>query len=314
LPEQKPLVSIGLPVYNGEESLRPALDCLLAQDYNNFELIISDNASTDGTVQICQAYVQRDTRIRLHCNQQNVGIVANFARVLDLANGNYFMWAAHDDLWAPAFLSVLVEELENNPEASVAMSAVERFRKSDMTSSVVRFDAEANPVTMSQLELTLALAKGSPHHLFFYGLFRTGFLRQAFKNFPRVIAGDRLMMIQVAMSTRFRYVDQVLHTRLINDASLAVRYKNEEFGKAWHDRNAHLKKDLAIGPYLFQSQIIPWQRKFWIPTIVIWPTLNRLYYRLNRFFYGLAGRLFGQGGQRKRIVRYLKRLANVNSR
>src|SRR4030095_14326892 len=128
------------------------------------------------------------------------------------------------------------------------------------------------------------------------------------------IAGDRLMMIQVAMSTRFRYVDQVLHTRLINDASLAVRYKNEEFGKAWHDRNAHLKKDLAIGPYLFQSQIIPWQRKFWIPTIVIWPTLNRLYYRLNRFFYGLAGRLFGQGGQRKRIVRYLKRLANVNSR
>ena len=312
--EQKPLVSIGLPVYNGEESLRRALDCLVVQDYGNFELIISDNASTDGTRQVCDEYVQRDPRVKLYTHPQNVGIVANFARVLELARGRYFMWAAHDDLWAPAFVSRLVEELENSPEAAVAMSAVDRVSKSDWTKNVVRFEGEANPVTMSQFDLALALAKGTPHHLFFYGLFRTDFLRQAFKNFPRVIAGDRLMMIQVAMATRFRYVDEVLHTRLINDATISVRYKNEEFGRAWRDRNAHWKKALATGPYLLQSQIIPWQRKFWIPIIVVWPPLKRLGYRIYGFFYSLAGKLFGQGGHRKRIVRYLKRLGHINSR
>jgi hypothetical protein len=122
------------------------------------------------------------------------------------------------------------------------------------------------------------------------------------------------LMIQIAMSTRFRYVDQVLHTRLINGEPIAVRYKDEALGRAWHDPKAHLKRDLAIGPYLLQSQIIPWQRKFWIPIIVIWPALRRPYYRIYRFFYWLAGRLFGQGGRRKRIVSYLKRLGHTNSR
>ena len=303
-----------MPVYNGEESVRRAVDCLLAQDYGNLELIISDNASTDATLQVCQEYSQRDPRVKVHSNQQNTGIVANFARVLDLASGSYFMWAAHDDLWAPAFVRTLVEQLQDNPDASVAMSAVERLSTSGLTSNVVRFDRDTNPNSMNHFDLALALANGTPHHLFFYGLFRTDFLRRAFKNFPRVIAGDRLMMIQVAMSTRFRYVDQVLHTRFINDDSIGVRYKNEEFGRVWRERNAHLKKDLAIGPYLLQSQIIPWQRKFWIPIIVIWPPLKRLYNRAHQFFYRLAGRLFGQGGRRKRIASYLKRLVHINSR
>ena len=307
-----PLVSIGLPVYNGERDLPRALDCLQAQDYDNFEIVISDNASTDGTQQILEEYAARDARIKLSFNNTNIGIIANFESVLEKANGAYFMWAAHDDLWSKSFVRTMVKELEDHPDASVAMSTVERLHENGSAGDVVRFEGAANPNLITTFQLVMALAHGSPHHYFIYGLFRRDFLRQAFKNFPIVIASDRLMMIQIAMSTRFRYVDEVLHTRYINEQPIPVRYKDEEFGKAWHDRHAQLKKDLALGPYLLQSQIIPWQRKFWIPIIVIWPPLRRLYYRTH--FNRLLARLLGQGGRRKRIVSYLKRLGNVNSR
>ncbi len=308
-----PLVSIGMPVYNGERDLPRALDSLLAQDYNNFEIVISDNASTDNTRRICGEYAARDARIRLNFNDTNIGIIANFESVLEKATGKYFMWAAHDDIWSRSFVGSMFEELEGHSDASVAMSAVQRLRENGTPYDLVRFEGAANPNSTTTFQLAMALAQGSPHHLFIYGLFRRDFLMRAFKNFPTVIASDRLLMIQIAMSTRFRYVDQVLYTRIINDAPIAVRYKHEEFGKAWHQRNAHLKKTLATGPYLLQSQIIPWQRKFWIPIIVIWPPLRRLYYGMYRFLYFLASRLFGPGGRRKRIVSYLKRLG-TNSR
>jgi len=250
----------------------------------------------------------------LSFNNTNIGIIANFERVLEKASGKYFMWAAHDDLWSRSFVGSMVEELEGHSDASVAMSAVQRLHENGSAHDVVRFEGAANPNSITPFQLAMTLAHGSPHHLFIYGLFRKDFLRRAFKNFPRVIASDRLLMIQIAMSTRFRYTDQVLHTRIINDEPIAVRYKGEEFGRAWHDRNAHLKKALAIGPYLLQSQIIPWQRKLWIPIVVIWPPLKRLYNRVHHFFNRVAGRLFGQGGHRKRIASYLKRLVHINSR
>jgi glycosyltransferase involved in cell wall biosynthesis len=302
-----PLVSIGLPVYNGERYLPRALDCLLAQDYDNFEILISDNASTDRTRRICGEYAARNPRIKLSFNDTNIGIIENFERVLEKANGKYFMWAAHDDLWDKSFVRSTVAELESHLDASVAMSAVERLHENGSTQDLVRFENDSNPNSMSSFRLAMTLAHGSPHHLFIYGVFRRDFLRCAFKNLPSVIASDRLFMIQVAMSTRLRYVDRVLHTRHISDQPIAIRYKDEAFGRAWSDPLAHLKKDLAIGPYLLRSQIVPWQRKFfWIPIIVIWPPLRRLYYRTH--FNRLVGRLLGQGGRRKRIAAYIKRL------
>jgi glycosyltransferase involved in cell wall biosynthesis len=92
---KEPLVSIGMPVYNGENFLRLALSSLLAQDYPHFELIISDNASDDGTEEICREYQAHDRRIRYLRHRENRGSPWNFAFV---ARGDYFMWAAHDDL------------------------------------------------------------------------------------------------------------------------------------------------------------------------------------------------------------------------
>ena len=112
-----PLVSIGLPVYNGERYLRQAIESLLAQDYGNFELIISDNASTDSTFTICQEYQAKDKRIRLYKNDRNLWMAYNFNNVFHLSSGKYFMWAAHDDLWGSTFISKCVARLEQNPAA-----------------------------------------------------------------------------------------------------------------------------------------------------------------------------------------------------
>jgi glycosyltransferase involved in cell wall biosynthesis len=112
--DNKPLVSIGMPVYNGEKYIRQALDSLLAQDYGNFELLISDNASTDRTQEICHEYAMRDNRIRYYRNRQNMGAVWNFNRVFELSKGEYFMWAADHDLWDSTFISHCVSVFESD--------------------------------------------------------------------------------------------------------------------------------------------------------------------------------------------------------
>jgi glycosyltransferase involved in cell wall biosynthesis len=121
-----PKVSIGMPVFNGKKVIREALDSLLKQTFTGFELIISDNASTDGTEAICREYAARDPRIRYVRQSENRGIAANFNFVLDEAVGEYFMWAACDDTRSPDFLEVNFKFLSENPEY-VASTSPNRF-------------------------------------------------------------------------------------------------------------------------------------------------------------------------------------------
>jgi glycosyltransferase involved in cell wall biosynthesis len=121
--EFRQLPSIGLPVYNGEKYIRQALDSLLAQDFKDFELIISDNASTDNTAEICKEYAKKDDRIRYYRNEVNIG-GDNFKKVLDLATAPYFMWAAADDVWQPDFLSSCVKMLDENKDIGMAFSNI----------------------------------------------------------------------------------------------------------------------------------------------------------------------------------------------
>lgn len=112
-----PTVSIGMPVYNGAEYIRETLDALLAQTFTDFELIISDNASTDETAEICREYAERDLRIVYIRQEGNIGARANFQLVLDKARGAYFMWAAADDrLGTSRTLSDLVKSLDDGFE------------------------------------------------------------------------------------------------------------------------------------------------------------------------------------------------------
>jgi glycosyltransferase involved in cell wall biosynthesis len=111
----KPKVSIGMPVFNGEKYVKEALDSILSQTFHNFELIISDNASTDSTQQICLDYAAKDDRVHYYRNEQNLGGPNNYNRVFNLSSGEYFKWAAYDDVLAPDFLRKCINVLDNDP-------------------------------------------------------------------------------------------------------------------------------------------------------------------------------------------------------
>jgi len=113
-------VSIGLYVYNGENFLASAIDSILAQTWRDFELIISDNASTDATEAICREYAAKDDRIRYYRGDRNRGAAWNHNRVFELARGEFFKWAAHDDTLAPEFLERCVAALDAHPEVVLA--------------------------------------------------------------------------------------------------------------------------------------------------------------------------------------------------
>ena len=112
---ETPRVTIGLPVYNSERYVRQSIESLLAQSYFRFVLIISDNASTDGTQQICQEFAKADPRVRYYRNPVNIGNPGNFNRVFELATTPYLKWATADDFWEPTFVERAVEVLDKDP-------------------------------------------------------------------------------------------------------------------------------------------------------------------------------------------------------
>lgn len=126
-----PRVSIGMPIFNGEAYLEPALNSLLAQTFADFEVIICDNASTDGTESICRAYAGRDERIRYFRNAENVGAARNFNRTFELSRGEYFKWFAHDDVIAPTYLQRCVEVLDSAPKSDVLCFPRRRYMTPD---------------------------------------------------------------------------------------------------------------------------------------------------------------------------------------
>src|SRR6185369_871876 len=137
--DPKPLVSIGLPVYNGERYLGEALASLLSQTLADLEIVVSDNASTDATASIVHAYAERDARVKYHRNPSNVGAICNFNRTFELAAGKYFKWHACDDLCAPTYLEKCVATLEEDPSAVLCQS---RTLLIDDRGEALSFDAE----------------------------------------------------------------------------------------------------------------------------------------------------------------------------
>jgi len=110
---RRPRVTIGVPVYNGERYLEETLESILDQTFVDFDVVISDNASTDGTREICSSFVERDSRFHYFPQHENRGGSWNFNEVVRLATGEYFKWAAHDDLVEPTFLERCVETLDD---------------------------------------------------------------------------------------------------------------------------------------------------------------------------------------------------------
>jgi glycosyltransferase involved in cell wall biosynthesis len=134
-----PLVSIGMPVFNGADYIEQALDSLLSQTYENFEIIISDNCSTDSTYEICEKFALKDKRVRLLKQLQNMGPLFNFGFVLQQARGEYYMWAAHDDVWDKHWLTLAVSNFDDDM-AMVTSEIIGMNIHNEIISTPLKFD------------------------------------------------------------------------------------------------------------------------------------------------------------------------------
>jgi glycosyltransferase involved in cell wall biosynthesis len=175
-----PLVSVGVPVYNGAEFVAEALQSVLAQDYPNLELIVCDNASEDETEAICRRIAASDNRVRYLRNPVNIELVSNFQRTLDEARGRYFSWLAHDDVMSdPAYLRTVVSYLEEHPDV-VACATAFRLLNSQFAfaGDVIQFPE----LTPERWPASMQMFFRWPHGwegLVVYGLVRTGGLRRS---------------------------------------------------------------------------------------------------------------------------------------
>lgn len=157
---EAPAVSIGLPVFNGERFLEGSARALLGQTFTDIELIICDNASTDGTADICSQLADEDRRVRVVRHETNIGAAANFNSAFTAARGRYFKWAADDDHHEPTYVEACVSALEGRPEAPLAYC---RAQSIDATGRILRPDwGDRSDLASDQIEVRLAAALARP--------------------------------------------------------------------------------------------------------------------------------------------------------
>ena len=180
-----PKVSIAMPAYNCERYIAQSLESLLAQTYSDFELVISDNASTDGTEAVCRRFEQQDRRVRYVRRAQNIGGPGNFRHVFSLCSGQYHKWSTADDYWHPSFLQEAVAVLDREAEVVLCYP---KTRKVDLEGTDI-----------SDYDDTLHLMDASPVERF-RKLYRAiglcnahlGLIRRDAMSTTRLIAGHKV--------------------------------------------------------------------------------------------------------------------------
>ena len=221
-----PLVSLGLPVYNGQRFLTQLLDSVLLQTHENFELIISDNASTDDTVEICEEYAKRDARIAGRRSTTNRGSAWNHGRVHDLATGAYFKWLGADDVMDPRFLTMTLAALLSDPDV---VNAYPRTIVIDDSGTELLRSGVAQPIDSPDIALRFGtlIQSQPPTMCTFYGLFRKSLMDRA-RPMGAFIAADRCMLAELSLYGRYVRVEEFLMYRRIHAAHRTRTHSEEQ--------------------------------------------------------------------------------------
>ncbi|MFR9805613.1 glycosyltransferase family 2 protein [Pseudonocardia sp. RS010] len=204
-----PRLSIGLPVYNGEKYLAESLDALLGQTYGDYELIISDNASTDGTEEVCRDYAARDPRIRYVRQSQNIGACPNHNFLVHEARGELFKWASHDDLYARTLLERCVDALDDRPEIVLAHAWQAIIDGDGHVVLPVDYSLTTDSPSAAERFRSVLFTVGGDD---FYGVMRTEVLRRTPLN-GSYHHSDRTLMAELALNGQFHQVPERLFFR-----------------------------------------------------------------------------------------------------
>jgi|SRR5690606_13819867 len=162
-------ITIGMPVFNDRMFVEESILSILNQKFTDFQLIISDDGSTDGSEEICRNYEKKDNRIKYIRQPRNLGISKNMEFLLSQANTPYFMWAGDDDLWSPDFCALLIKKLENNRKASAAFCQYDWIDEEGKKYKESRNFDYSDPTPFNRLKKLIT----TPDDGFGYGIFRT---------------------------------------------------------------------------------------------------------------------------------------------
>ena len=228
----RPTVTIGVPVYDGERYLAQMLESLAAQTYEDFEVVVSDNASTDRSVEIARDFAARDPRIVISRSPVNRGAGWNFNRVLELGRGRYFKWQAHDDLVAPTYLERCVAALEADPGVVVAHTGVEMVDESleliERYGIRLRTDDPDPVVRFAEQVLRWNLCYDV------FGLIRREALdrTEGMGNFSH---GDGVLLAHLALLGRSELIDEPLFRSRQHELQSARQFGHDGGGNDYHD-------------------------------------------------------------------------------
>jgi glycosyltransferase involved in cell wall biosynthesis len=193
----EPVLTIGVPVFNGERYLAQALAGISAQTFPDFQVLIADNASTDGTEEIARAAAAADPRIRYLRRQQNVGLVGNWNGLFNDTEGEYFAWHSADDLAAPEFYATCMQLLREYPEAAAGCTEIELIGSDGNSLGTdperIRSDHPDRAVRFAEL------ASFRHYCQFYYGVFRRSMLARTRLMLPFFWSSDRLLLAELAL-------------------------------------------------------------------------------------------------------------------
>jgi glycosyltransferase involved in cell wall biosynthesis len=225
-------LSIGLPVYNGEEFLGRAIETLLDQTYTDFELVICDNASTDRTAEICREFAARDPRIRYYRNESNVGAMGNFRRVFELSSGELFKWAAHDDEHEPQFLARCVAALDADPTVVLVYT---QFRAIDEHEATLGIRSTGLDTSSCRVARRFGeLVRQDYPCVACYGVMRADTMRKT-RMLQNYADCDRVLLAEIGLEGRILELPDPLFVRREHRNRSVWQFRSRQTRSAWFD-------------------------------------------------------------------------------
>jgi glycosyltransferase involved in cell wall biosynthesis len=241
-----PRLSVGLPIFNGERYLREVLESILGQTFTDFELIISDNASTDATREICEQYARQDDRIRYHRNSTNIGGAANTNLTFQLARGTYFRWAGDDDLIDATLFERCVEMIEADPSIVLCYSWNRVIDENgDTIKHVRRRHHRGAPRSRAFTEIAHAMNDCEE----FYGVIRSSALAKT--DLMRFYTdSDRTMLAHLSLLGDFAVVEEELFSKRLHPGNSTNMYPDWRGRMQWFG----VSSDRVRAPHWAQLQ------------------------------------------------------------
>ena len=242
-------ISLGLPVFNEKDNLQETLISISKQTFQDYELIISDNNSSDDTLKIAEIYAGKDKRVRVIKNKTNIGMLKNFNKVLSESNNEYFVWLGAHDVYSPAFLNELVKEMENNNcKPKLIFTDVAHI---DMSGKIfnenVNVGFELNMNFLKRIVISPWIIKGSGDMV--YGLFHTKTLKKL-GGFSNLLWADVLLIYQVIFAGKIIKINKTLrHRRYFEDINMNFNSWSEKYIHRTRRQRKYIKNKITIDLY-----------------------------------------------------------------